>query len=140
MKKIINGLVCLSLMFLLAGCGSKTNTVNDEQPEVKQEETLTIQSFVDSMKESVENFSNDTLTATLEAREDSVVYVYKYKQTFDKSLLSTMKESLETAIKKQPEAFENLLKTLKTQIPTAKSVIVEYYNGDGTLIASITFE
>ena len=48
-----------------------------------------------------------------------------------------MKEALETSINNEISTFENVLSSVKDVAPETKSVIIEYYNGDNTLITSI---
>lgn len=143
MKKYLKVFICLLLTFALIGCGKsakdKNNTnVNGETNENTKVNLL--EKFVEENKSSVETFSNEILDATLVARDNSLVYVYTYKTKYESSVLPTMKKALETSINEQADTFNAVLNSIKAITPDAKSVIIEYYNADGTLIASIEFK
>ncbi len=146
MKKFIKLFVCVIAVFALAGCGlSKDNANNNDNTTntdstVKEEKTNQLEKFVEENKEAVENLSNSVLDATLVAKDNSLVYVYTYKTTYDASVLGTMKESLETSINNQASTFNSVLDSVRTIAPDTKAVIIEYYNGDGNLITSIEFK
>lgn len=140
MKNWVKLFLCFMITFLLVGCSLSKENVDKTNNGSSKSKTNTLEKFVENNKEAVENFSNDVLDATLIARDDSLVYAYTYKNTFDESVLGTMKNSLESSINNQSEVFEADLKTARAFAPNTKSLIIEYYNGDGTLITSIEFK
>lgn len=150
MKKYFKLLICALIVVTLTGCGSSNNSATDTKGSSNSVTTTTtkktpatkskLEDFVNQSREGVKNVSNSLFDADLIARDNSVVYVYTYKKVYDKSVLPTMKDSLETSINSQSSVFEAVLDYARDAEPTTKSVIVEYYNGDGSLIAKIEFE
>lgn len=148
MKKYLKILICALVVVTLTGCGSSNNSDADTKgssSSVTKKTTTQVtesklETFVNESRADVQKLSNSLFEADLIARDNSVVYVYTYKKAYDKSVLPTMKDSLETSINSQSSVFDSVLKYARLAEPTTKSVIVEYYNGDGSLIAKIEFE
>lgn len=68
------------------------------------------------------------------ARNDSLVYSYQYKtELMDEA---STKQFLERSLVNYQATYENLHRYLKQDVKGAKSVIVEYLNKDGKVIAS----
>ena len=143
MKKALKLIICIALMFTVAGCGLaknvSSNVAEKEQVAEKTSEEK-IKEFVEENREGVEEISNSTFDITLIAREKSIVYSYTYKQTFTDQQVAAIKTELEKSINSQASVFTNLLTSVREIVPDAKSVIVEYYNGNNTLITSIEFK
>lgn len=149
MKKILKVVICLMVFISFTGCGlsnknsegNNNDTNKSEKPAVnKKTSEEKISEFVDQYRESVETFSNSIFDATLLARGKSIVYSYTYKTTYDKEDLETMKVALEKGIESSKNVFTDLLTTVRTVASDAESVIIEYYNGDKTLITSIEYK
>ena len=145
MKKFLKLGFCLMLVIVLAGCSFNFNkkdetTTNNNETVTKKESSDKIAEFVDQYKASIETFSNSTITATLLARGKSIVYSYTYVDTYTEEQTTAMKPALETAIDESKNVFTDLLTELRKIDPEAESVIVEYYNGDNTLITSIEYK
>lgn len=150
MKKEFKLFICLILSLALIGCGKEatnnsknTKSTNNSVINNKEKEKSNLselEEFVEKNKASIESLSNDIIDATIIARNDSLVYFYTYKTTYDKNALGSMKTALEKSINGQADVFNSALKSIKLVAPDTKSVIVEYYNGDGTLITSIEFK
>lgn len=140
MKNSIKVLFCLLLCIVLTGCNNSSDVNKTSKEEVKVVEKTDeekLQEFVVDMRDNVKEVSNDTLTADIEARGKSIVYVYTYTTTYSKSQVSTMKPAIEKSIKESEKTFTDLLDVLRKEIPSTESVILEYINGDGTLVTSI---
>lgn len=138
MKKYFRVFMCLAIVFLLVGCGTTSNGSNGQNNLNTSEQK--IQEFVEENKSSVESLSNSLLDVKFVARGKSVVYEYYYKTTYSAEQTSIMKTSIDKSINNSSSAFTNLLSELKTVVPDTESVIVEYYNGDNTLITAIEFK
>lgn len=143
MKKFTKAFICLFTVACLFGCGAKeveeNKNVNGNN-DVKDVGGDELQKFVDENKAAVESLSGDLFKVELLARDNSIVYKYTYKQTYESDVLENMKKALETSIKNQEETFKAVLSQAQTLIPSVKSVFVEYYNGDGALISSTEFK
>lgn len=146
MKKGIRLFLCVMAIFMLVGCGDAKN--NDQSKDNTTTTTTTtttekadgLEKFVEDNKSAVEKLSNSMFDATIIARDNNLVYVYTYKETYDNEVLGSMKEPLEESLKKQKEAFNSALESVRLVAPDTKAVIVEYYNGNKTLITSVEFK
>lgn len=142
MKRSLKIIITLSLIILLTGCGFfESKEVNNDPNEniVKKTSEEKLGEFVDSYKESVEALSNDIFDARFIARGKSVVYAYTYKTVYNQTQIETMKPTLEKSIKDNSSVFTNLLSQLREIVPETEAVIVDYYNGDNSLITEIDF-
>lgn len=70
------------------------------------------------------------------ARNDSLVYCYTYKMEMTAQEEKLVAQSLERSFSSYSATYNNLARILKDEIPKAKSVILEYRNKDGKVIAS----
>lgn len=125
MKKYLKLLICIFAVTCLFGCGAQKYTLEE---------------YIDDNKAAVEALSNSIYDAELIARDGSVVYKYTYKTTYKSEQVELMKKSLDAGIKEQEDVFKAAYEEVKKLIPSTKSVIVEYYNGDNTLISSTEFK
>ena len=63
--------------------------------------------------------------------------VYSIKYTVDVlSANPSAKEQLEASMDEQASGYEDAFADLKKEVPSAESLIVEYINSDGTVLAS----
>lgn len=125
MKKYLKIALCALVLFMAVGCGKATVEENDALVE-----------FVETNRSSVTTLSNDMLTADLLARDGSLVYSFKYTETFPEANVELMKKSLDESLKNNEKTYTDVLDSIRLVAPKTKSVIVEYLNGDGTLISS----
>ncbi len=160
MKRYLKIFLCLVLVVSLTGCAfnfNKKDSENEENNDTEQIETggednqgdelsddttdntssKKLVDFVKLTRARVQAISNDTAKVDLISRNNSLVYVYTYNKTYTSSEVLVMKEALETSINNEISTFENVLSSVKDVAPETKSVIIEYYNGDNTLITSI---
>ena len=94
-----------------------------------------VQSEIDEMTASL---AAQGLNMKVEARGNSLVYVYQYAE--DLADIDTMKVALEQSMEGTASTFDTILAQLKAEIPSAESIIVEYLSKDGTLIYSREFK
>ena len=74
----------------------------------------------------------------IKVRGNSLVYSYQY--TEDLPDLEAVKATLEESLDSVSSTFKVLLQQMKTEIPSAESIIVEYLAKDGTEIYSKEFK
>ncbi len=72
------------------------------------------------------------------ARNNSLVYSYTIAIGIDD--IESIGASLEDALNAQSSTFEVLFHQLRTKIPSAESITVEYLTKDGTIICSKEFK
>lgn len=134
MKKIAKLFICLLSVSFLAGCGvSKFD-------DVKSSSNDQLQKFVEQNKSSIAALSTDMMTAELVARDNLLVYKYTYTETYSSEMLETMKKYFDASFEEQGDTFKKSLNQIRTEIPTLEALVVEYYNGDNTLIYSMDFK
>ena len=94
-----------------------------------------IQGQIDQMAASVESSS---MGLDVVARGNSLVYIYQYN--IDLGDTSLIKGSLESALDSMSDVFTSVLDSLRLVVPDAESVIVEYLDMEGNIIASKEFK
>lgn len=77
--------------------------------------------------------SNEYGTGTLSSKGTSLVFGYKYKNKVPAETASTLKELL--ASEDMINQFSSNLAEIQAEEPAVTSLIVEYYNSDGSLLA-----
>ncbi len=119
-------------------------TVSTSTPEATSASGVTLEQFIaliqpqiDAMADSVEA---NGMTLEIIARDNSLVYSYQY--IVDLGDLSVVGEALDAAMEQElfSSTFDGVLEQLKSVVPDAESVIVEYLSQDGQLIASKEFK
>jgi hypothetical protein len=125
MKKFLAVLICLVICLSLAACGSSNRSLEDYAAAAKEEVSESI--------DSIEDAKFDIL-----ARGNSLVYSYQY--TVDFGDTSALKEALDQALTSQADSFQDLLSSLKSAVPDAESIIVEYLDLNGNIITSREFK
>jgi len=130
-----------------------TEAPDDDEPEDKDDDPVKIGGKYSSLSDylnssdfkeqfdSAKEAGGDLLSIECYAEGDTLVYDYKYNTTFSDSVLSTMKDSLETALDSTSSTFESIAGMLKLVINDISdpSVKVIYRNGDGSIICEKTF-
>ena len=102
-----------------------------------------IQAFIDDNQESFEAYldalEGTGMTMEIVSRGNSLVYSYKYT---DETIENTeeMKSALETSMGTQEETFKTVLSSIQSVVPSAESIIVEYLDNAGEIIASFEFK
>lgn len=120
---VISALLCLSL----AACGQKPASVEEYVAKNK-----------DTISAAVSASAGDGLNIEVLGRGNSLVYRYKY--TTELGELDAVKAALESATDKLESTFKSILTAVKTEVPSAESVIVEYLTKDGEVIVSKEFK
>lgn len=122
MKRICAFLLCLAMCLAFAGCGPKA----------------TVESFAAELRPSVEQ-ADDTGALTLQARENALVYSYKYKIDLGADT-ATVAAALEASLAGKEATYTDVLAQLKTKVKSAEAVVVEFLDKDGKLIYTKTFQ
>lgn len=150
MKKFRFLLILFLVMTLFTGCGNKVkssvtdndNVVNDviiESEDNSYGGISSLEEYVDMVRPSIQDMSNSTVTMDLELRDKSFVYVCTYVDTYPESSFAGMAEAIDNVLSSNSSVYSNLLAEMKKIDSNSKSVIVEYFNGDGALIFSKEF-
>ena len=166
MKKILAFALCLVLSFSLLACGNEetpntdnsdtsnvatqaldtTELTEDTQPSESEETAASTNSNMDAFIASIQG-QIDQMAASVEssgmgldvvARGNSLVYIYQYN--IDLGDTSLIKGSLESALDSMSDVFTSVLDSLRLVVPDAESVIVEYLDMEGNIIASKEFK
>lgn len=121
-------MLCIAMCMSLTACSQK----------------MTLESFVNgtamqSELDSLRATMGDTADISLEARDNSLVYIFRYKEDTGMDN-ATMAEALNTALDGMSSTFTSILNTVKTAVPDAESVIVEYQDMSGDVITSKEFK
>ncbi len=142
MKKLLALLLTLVFALSLVACGTPASNDNDDDSTSSASSVVdsvnqdivdlisTQQSTIDSIKDQYAG----TLDFAMEARGNSLVYKYSYLS--DLGDLSLLKTSLDSSLESGAETFESSLKTMQLAVPGMESLIIEYYDMNGTLITS----
>ncbi len=124
MKKFLTSLLAVAMCFTLAACSNSSE--------------MTLEKYIDSMQDEIsemtESMKEQGMTIEVSARENSLVYSYHF--TEDLGDTSLVKASLEQSLEELSSTFEDILSTLKEEVSSAESVIVEYLDMDGNVIVS----
>lgn len=84
----------------------------------------------DEWKENVETFKKQGLKADIEARGDSIAYVYQYTIEIPDTA------ALKSALDETKSALQTAADALRKVLPKTDKVIYEYYDINGDLITS----
>lgn len=124
MKKLAAILMILTMVFSFASCGG-TKTLEDV---VKDDPTY--QEQLDSQMSALEN---DQMGIDIAIKENTVVYTFKFKQTFEESQLNTMKDAFAESMKTMGPQFETLAGTLEEESEVdGVTIQVVYLDGADT--------
>ena len=102
-----------------------------------------VQAFIDGNQETFDAFKESLagsgLSMEILARGNSLVYSYQYTDT---SIQDTeeMKTALESSMESQKETFNTVLSSVQLAVPSTESVIVEYFDSEGDIIATFEFK
>ena len=121
-------MLCIAMCLSLAACGQKMTLEAFVASEAMQNEMKTL-------KESMD----DSMDIRLEARENSLTYVFQYKEDTGMDN-ATLAEALASSLDGMEATFTSILNSLKMAVPDAESVIVEYQDMNGEVITSKEFK
>lgn len=118
MKKVLSIVLCVAFCFAVVGCGNKK----------------TVESYLNSIQDEItqmeEQYKDMGMELSVTAKDNSLIYTYKY--TIDLGdAADQVAASLEQAMETLKPTFEAILKSLKSEIPSAESVVVRYLDKDG---------
>lgn len=124
MKKLVAMMMVLTMVFSFSSCGG-TKTLEDV---VKDDPTY--QEQLDSQMSALEN---DQMGIDIAIKENTVVYTFKFKQTFEESQLNTMKDAFAESMKTMGPQFETLAGTLEEESEVdGVTIQVVYLDGADT--------
>lgn len=156
MKKLLALVCCLSFCMAFTACkNDKTDSVSEKTTTTASQTTTTlieqsqapdpdktVEDYIKENKESFDVFKQSMggtgLELDISARENSLVYSHRY--TFMINDIETVKETLEQGFESVKESYVITLDALKIAVPTAQSIILEYFDIDGNLITSCEIE
>ena len=114
-------------------------------PVSDDEAEAAIQEYLDSHGSTITDTVADTLDGTgmtleLLARGSALVYSFQYSADIMEQLDSeALGEALESSLDTTASTYESLLPSMKLGIPELESIIVEYLDADGNVLASRQF-
>lgn len=111
-----------------------TSTATESQAADKQSVEAYVASMQDEIEALVGSMAGDGMGLQILARGNSLVYQYQY--SMDLGDTDAVKQALEQALDTQDATFESVLDSLKAEVPSAESVIIEYLDKDGNLLFS----
>lgn len=88
----------------------------------------------DEIEALVGSMTGEGMGLQILARGNSLVYQYQYG--IDLGDTDVAKQALEQALDTQDATFESVFDSLKAEVPSAESVIIEYLDKDGNLLLS----
>ena len=153
MKKLI---LAVLVVFVLAGCDTLSNRdtflENDVRDAVAVETKGVVPEAVDipdtpqaildflaEYKDTLEtSATTETMRCTLSARGDSVVFTYTYVDLFTSS--EEQRTQFSTALEESRESLLQDLNSMRAVCPQIRSLIYEYCETDGDIIASIEID
>lgn len=114
----------------------------DETDTEEESVSYTLEEYVELMQDVAADMSasleESGLAVYLEARGNSLVYVYQY--TIDVGDADAVKAALEESMSSLDETNQGLLADLQKVVPDAKSLVYEYLDMEGNVITSIEYE
>ena len=117
---------------------SEATTTSATETQTTAAEGQTMESFIASMKDELDQMSaameSSGMNLNVSAKGKSLVYSYKY--TIDVGDIALIKPTLEQMMDSLSSTFEGVLTSLRTVIPDAESVIVEFLDKDNQVIVS----
>lgn len=133
--------LCVTLCLSLGACGKDDGGSKEDVTPTEAAESK-IAEFIESAEEQLDSMRasfGDTMDMQLEARGSSMVYVFQYKEDTGMDN-ETMAAALDSALDAMSSTFTTILDALKTEVPEAESIIVEYKDKDGEVITSKEFK
>jgi len=130
MKRIIAAVLALVLCLSMSACSFlKKDLTMEEYMEKNQWMYDTIASTM----------SEDDVTMKFSARGDSLVLSATMDMEVDEQVKEAMVAAMEPTLEEGKQDYLDLLEDVKEDVSTAKSIIVEFYDNQGTLILSKEF-
>lgn len=119
---------------VLTGCGSdEPNTLEKYMADHPDEQK--------AMDDAVASYKQDGMAVDLQIKENTIIYSFKYDETFDEDAVEQMKSYFDGAMESMGSVFENIAKSCQEQTEIdGITVQVLYLNGDDSEIYNETFE
>ena len=128
MKKTLAVVLCLMLAFSLVACGGAGGA---------EDTSAKLQEYSDQIpQETWDSMSVDGMNLEIEVRGNYLAYVGTFTIDIPESMVGTLQTSLDAT----KGTFEALNNQIVEEVPGFAGTIVEYYNNDGKLLASITVD
>ena len=114
----------------------------DESAEPVVPTFQNVEDFIANSQEEIDQITADLEGSGMElkvvARGNSLAFIYQFQ--IDLGDTSLLKDALEESLESMSDLFNTMLSSLKQSVPNAESIIVEYLDMDGNLIASREFK
>ena len=127
MKKVIAAVLALVLCLSLAACNS-----GPSMEEYMQEHQTEYKAMAQSM-------STNGVTMEFSARDDSLVLSARLDMAVDESVRVAAATVMEVSLEDSKQDYLSILDAVREAVPSAKSIIVEFYDSEDTLIISKEF-
>lgn len=128
MKKTLAVVLCLMLAFSLVACGGAGGA---------EDTSAKLQEYIDQIpQETWDSMSVDGMNLEIEVRGNYLAYVGTFTIDIPESMVGTLQTSLDAT----KGTFEALNDQIAEEVPGFAGTIVEYYNSDGKILASITVD
>lgn len=130
MKRVIAAVLALVLCVSMSACSLlKRDMTMDEYMQKNQ---LLYNTIAESM-------SDDDVIMTFSARGDSLVLSAKMDMAIDEAVKEAVATAMDASLEEGRQDYLDMLEDVQEDVSTAKSVIVEFYDSEDTLIISKEF-
>ncbi len=135
MKKLLALLLALVLCFAFVACGDDTSYEGDTSYEEGSSDEPTVSDYIEANYEGllgVHDVESEGMTQEIVEDDGSLVF----KLTFIDQLPDpeATRPLIEETMSANSSIYHSNFESLKNLIPSAKSIIIAYYNADGELI------
>ena len=129
MKRIFAAVLALVLCFSMAAC-IRENLTMEEYMQKNQ-------TMYDVMAAAM---SKDDVAMFFTYRGNSLVMGATMDMEVDESIREAVAAAMEVSLEEGKQDYLDLLKTVRESVPTAESIIVEFYDSQNALILSKEFK
>ena len=130
MKRVIAALMALVLCLSMTACSLLKKDMTMEEYMQKN------QWLYDT---SAETMADDDVTMKFSARGDSLLLSAKMDMQIDEAVKEAVATAMDASLEEGRQDYLDMLEDVREDVPTAKSVIVEFYDSADTLIISKEF-
>ena len=127
MKKVISIFLTLLLTCLLCACGE-----------------MTMEQYVEDNKAVFETIcesqSNDDCTVEILGKDNSLVLKAVMQMEIEDNLLDAVVDTLKLSTEENKDVYIEMLENAREEVPSAESIIIEYYDINEKLIYSEEFK
>ena len=130
MKRVIAALMALVLCLSMTACGLlKKDMTMDEYMQKNQTLYNTI----------ADTMSDENVTMEFSARGDSLVLSAKMDMAIDETVKEVVAAAMDASLEEGKQDYLDMLEDVREDVSAAKSIIVEFYDSEDTLIISKEF-